>query len=95
MPEEEPEQEPKGFFVGTGYRVNGAKLTFDYKMPKKKELAKEFKGFFVGELTFNYKMPKKKELTKEQWRIAYWKLRNQYRQEQLSKQLNFNFRERE
>lgn len=67
MPEEEPEQEPKGFFVGIDYWVNGAKLTFDYKMPKKKDL------------------------TKEQWRIAYWKLRNQYRKGQLSKQINLSF----
>jgi len=37
----------------------------------------------------------RQELTKEQWRIAYWKLRNRYRQEQLSKQLNLNFKQGE
>jgi hypothetical protein len=33
--------------------------------------------------------PKPKELTKLQWKIAYWKLRRKYRQENLQAQLNF------
>jgi hypothetical protein len=32
---------------------------------------------------------KKPNLTKEQWKIAYWKLRRKYRQENLQAQLNF------
>ena len=62
-------------------------------MPEE-ELEEEFED--ESENAFDRELAvSRQKLTKEQWRIAYWKLRNRYRQEQLSKQLNLNFKQGE